>query len=113
MTTRLTILLKGLILIAVPLFFQLAFITLVSRMRDDVTRAADLTIHTKDVIAQAQSCRARLLTAHGAIQGFILTRDPSFQETLRRSFSDSPWMRSWSFMMPSSNASGRGGHPGT
>jgi signal transduction histidine kinase len=84
MTIRLTILPKGLILIAVPLFFQLAFIALVARMRADSTRAATLTIHTKDVIAQAQNCRARLLEAHGAIQGLILTRDPSFEEALKR-----------------------------
>ena len=79
MTTRLTILIKGLILIAVPLIFQLAFIALVAKMRNEGAQAEERTIHSKDVIAQAQTCRVRLLSAHGAIQGFILTRDPSFE----------------------------------
>ena len=83
MTIRLTILRKGLILIAVPLFFQLAFIALVARMRNDGAAAEEWTIHSKDVIAQAQKCRVRLLSAHGAIQGFLLTRDPLFEESLR------------------------------
>ena len=82
MTTRLTIFHKGLILIAVPLFFQLAFIGLVARMRRESSAAEVWTIHTKEVIAQAQRCRVRLLSAHGSIQGYILTRDPRFEAAL-------------------------------
>ena len=90
MTPRLTILRKGLILIAVPLFFQLAFIALVAKMRHDGAAAEEWTIHTKDVIAQAQRSRVLLLSAHGAIQGFIITRDPSFEGSLRLAASKAP-----------------------
>jgi len=82
MFTRLTILQKGLILIAVPLLFQILFIALLAKMRSDGAWAVDRTIHTKDVIAQAQTCRVTLLDAHGAIQGYIMTRDPGFAKTL-------------------------------
>lgn len=90
MYPRLTILHKGLILIAVPLLFQFVFIALLVKMRRDGTAAVDITIHTKDVIAQAQTCRVVLLTAHGAIQGYILTRDPSFAEALDESIARAP-----------------------
>ena len=82
MFSRLTILHKGLILIAVPLLFQLLFIALLDKMRNDGAKAVDWTIHTKDVIAQAQTSRVALLDAHGAIQGYIMTRDPSFASAL-------------------------------
>ena len=56
MHPRLTILQKGLILIAVPLLFQVAFIALLAKLRTDGASAVDWTIHTKDVIAQGQWC---------------------------------------------------------
>ncbi len=87
MTTRLTILIKGLILIAVPLLFQLAFIGLVAKMRSQSLAAETWTIHTKDVIAQAQKCRVRLLSALGANQGFIITQDPRFDRELTKTAS--------------------------
>ncbi len=90
MTTRLTILVKGLILIAVPLLFQLAFIGLVARMRRESVTAETWTIHTKDVIAQAQRCRVGLLSALGASQGLIITRDPRFDRLLDVSISTIP-----------------------
>jgi signal transduction histidine kinase len=90
MSTRLTILVKGLILIAIPLFFQLVFIALVAKMRLENTDAEEWTIHTKDVMAQAQRCRVRILSAHGAIQGFILTRDPSYEKSLQKLINETP-----------------------
>ena len=90
MITRLTILRKGLILIAVPLLFQLGFIALVAKMRHDGALAEYWTIHSKDVIAQAQTCRVRLLAAHGAIQGLTFTRDPSFETALDLAASKAP-----------------------
>lgn len=84
MFTRPTILAKGMILIAVPLLFQLGFIALASRMTRESTAAERWTVHTKEVIARAQTCRMRLLAAHGAIQGSIITRDPAFGDELAR-----------------------------
>ncbi len=82
---RLTIFRKGLFLIAVPLCFQVAFIGMVAATRRDNTEAERWTIHTDEVIAQAESCGYRTLLAHGAIQGYVITRDPSFRDELRRS----------------------------
>jgi signal transduction histidine kinase len=90
MFTRLTILHKGLILIAVPLLFQVVFIAVLSKMRMDGAEAVDWTIHTKDVIAQAQTSRVVLLGAHGSIQGYILTRDPSYAEALEGAIARAP-----------------------
>jgi len=70
------------ILIAVPLLFQLAFIGLVAKVRQDGAEAVGWTIHTKDVIAQAQRCRVRILAAHAAGEGYTITRDPAFEGAL-------------------------------
>ena len=90
MNPRLTILQKGLFLIAVPLLFQVVFIALLIKMRQDGASAVDWTVHTKDVIAQAQTSRVALLTAHGAIQGYIMTRDPSYTGRLERAIAVVP-----------------------
>ncbi len=84
MSSRLTIFKRGQILIAIPLFFQLIFIGIVAKIRHE-NRVAEIgSIHTKEVIAQAQRCRARILSAHGAIQGLILTGDAIFGEKLNQ-----------------------------
>jgi len=84
MIQRPTILRKGLTLISVPLLFQLGFIALVARMRAENANAVDWTIHSKDVIALTEACRVGLLSAHGAIQGYIITRDDAFAGALAR-----------------------------
>ena len=81
---RLTIFRKGLLLIAVPLCFQLAFIGLVAAMRRNNIEAERWTIHTNKVIAQAESCGYWVLSAHGANQGFFITHDFSFRGEHRR-----------------------------
>ncbi len=81
---RLTIFPKGLVLIAVPLCFQLAFIALVARMRHDNIAAERWMIHSNEVIAQAEACGYRILSTHGAVQGYIITRDPTFGAEVRR-----------------------------
>ncbi len=84
MINRLTIFRKGLFLIAVPLCFQLAFIGLVAAMRRNNIEAERWTIHTNEVIAQAESCGYWVLSAHGANQGFVITRDSLFRDEVRR-----------------------------
>ena len=86
---RLRIFQKGLVLIAVPLCFQLLFIGLVMAMRRQNIEAARWAIHSNQVIALAESCGYRILSAHGAIQGFIITRDASFGADLKRLVADS------------------------
>ena len=86
---RLTIFSKGLLLIAVPLCFQLVFIGLVATMRRNNIDAAQWAIRSNEIIAQAESCGYRILSAHGAVQGFIITKDASFGHELRRLSADS------------------------
>ena len=78
----LTILSKGMILIAVPLLFQLLFIGLVSRIRKEGSEAEMMAIHTKVVIAVTESCRTHLLSSHGAVQGATITGDRAFLDEL-------------------------------
>ncbi len=81
---RFSILKKGMILIAIPLLFQLGFIALVAGMRHAAADAESWTIHTKEVIALVEQCRSRLLAAHGAIQGYVFTGDAGFRDQLGR-----------------------------
>ena len=84
MLDRLSIFRKGLLLIAVPLCFQLAFIALVAVIRQRNTSAERWAIHSNAVIAQAEACGYRILSAHGAVQGSIITHDAIFGAEARR-----------------------------
>ena len=81
---RLSIFRKGLLLIAVPLCFQLAFIAVVAVVRQRNVTAERWTIHSNEVIAQAEACGYRILSAHGAVQGYIITQDAIFGDEVRR-----------------------------
>ena len=81
---RLTIFRKGLLLIAVPLCFQLAFIASVAAMRRNNLATEQGTVHSNEVIAQAEACGYRILSAHGAVQGYVITHDPVFGDEVRR-----------------------------
>jgi signal transduction histidine kinase len=85
MAAKLTIMQKGLILIAVPLLFQAAFIALVAVVRHQGREAERLTIHTKEVITQIPFPRLRLVAAQNASRGFVITGDPAFAEEQDRS----------------------------
>ncbi|WP_435015513.1 sensor histidine kinase [Tundrisphaera sp. TA3] len=78
MLDRLTILKKGLLLIAVPLCFQMAFITMVAVMRRNAVSAEAWMLHTKDVFVQRQALWSKMITAHGSLQGYVITRDAAF-----------------------------------
>ncbi|MDB5295852.1 MAG: histidine kinase [Phycisphaerales bacterium] len=75
---HLTIFRKGLLLIAVPLVFQFAFIGLLSRMSADSAEAARWALHTKDVIIEADAALARCVAAQAALRGYAITGDPTF-----------------------------------
>jgi signal transduction histidine kinase len=74
----LTILKKGLLLIAVPLVFQLVFIAVLDRMLSESAEVERMALHTKDVIARGDSAFGRLVWAQGAVRGFVLTGNDSF-----------------------------------
>jgi signal transduction histidine kinase/ActR/RegA family two-component response regulator len=75
MWIKLTILQKGLVLIAVPLVFQLAFFALLADMQRSNARAAIWAIHSKEVLAQTQVVLRNLLEMGTGMRGFILAAD--------------------------------------
>lgn len=71
---------KGLILVAVPLVFQLAFVLTVIRFQRDYADAQHWANHTKVVIAQAHELRTTIFDADAAIRGYIISPTPTFAE---------------------------------
>jgi two-component system CheB/CheR fusion protein len=75
MGMRLTILKKGLILIAVPLVFQLAFFGLLADMQYSNSQAVAWSIHSKEVLQQTQVVLRNLTEMGTGLRGFILAAD--------------------------------------
>jgi CHASE3 domain sensor protein len=76
MRITLNIFRKGLILISIPLLFQLAFIWLVGNMQRNTAAAQASAIHSQEVLRESQAVLKSLLDAETGIRGFILTADP-------------------------------------
>jgi signal transduction histidine kinase len=75
---NLTIVKKGLILVAIPLLAQLVFLAILFEMRQDQLQAQELAIHSKDVIAQTEGAFRVVMEARSAVRSLALTGDPSF-----------------------------------
>lgn len=75
---NLTLVKKGLILAAIPLFAQLIFLAVLFKMRHDQRQAQALAIHTKDVIAQTESAFRVVMEARSAVRSLALTGDTAF-----------------------------------
>lgn len=82
---HLTILKKGLLLIAVPLLFQLLFIGILIRVLSGAAEVERLALHTKDVLVQGELAYGEMVAAQTAIRGFILVGDPRFGDEAVRS----------------------------
>src|SRR5258705_3777723 len=104
MGANLTLFHKGLVLVSIPLLFELVFILLVSSMQNEQRDAQQLAFHSKAVLNQAQVLQRNLLDAQIAWRGYLLTGDSAFKEpylhagrevpeaaaTLKRLVSDDP-----------------------
>jgi signal transduction histidine kinase len=75
-----TIFRKGLLLIAVPLLFQLVFIGLLLRILDEGDRAERWTLHTKEVIARTEKTYGQLALVQGASRGYVLSTTRPFAD---------------------------------
>ncbi len=75
MNSNLSILKKGIILIAVPLAFELVFFALVLRTQAQVAEAQDWALHTKVVLAQVEALYRRLTEGQGALARLVMTGD--------------------------------------
>ena len=69
---------KGVVLIAIPLLLQWAFIGLFLHIREEGQEDHRWLSDTKEVIAEAGRIHRLLLEAHNDIRGFVITGDPAF-----------------------------------
>ena len=84
MPFRLTVLSRGLLLVAVSLLFQLAligYVTKISRQEQDADRRF---VHSKEILEQSERVLALVLEAQTGSQGFIITENPIFAEPFYR-----------------------------
>jgi signal transduction histidine kinase len=77
-TRRITILRKGLLVLALPLIYQALFIGLLMKRQSDHHEAQRLAVHTKDVLTQTDYVYRLLLTSQNNLRAYVLTEDPTF-----------------------------------
>ena len=70
---HLTLFRKGLLLIAVPLLFQLVFVAVLVRALAHSAEAERLALHTKRVIAEAEGAFGSLALMQAQSRGFVIT----------------------------------------
>lgn len=71
---------KGWILVAIPLLGQLVFLTVLTFSREHQEYTMQKRIHTKTVLAQAETCQRCVVEAQMHMRGYVLTQDPTFIE---------------------------------
>jgi PAS domain S-box-containing protein len=81
---------KGVVLIAIPVVFVLAFVILAAQMKRDNQRAQILSSHTSDVIGQANDLLRILVDAQSGIRGYVITDDDTFAESYYRAAQELP-----------------------
>ncbi len=75
---NLTVIKKGLILAAIPLFTQLVFLAVLFKMHRDQLHVQELAMHSKDVIAQTEAAFRVVMEGRSAVRSLALTGSPSF-----------------------------------
>jgi signal transduction histidine kinase len=75
MTNRLSIYVKGFVLVAIPLFSQAVFLATLVKIRNDQADAQRWALHATDVLAKADALSALLAETHSALRGFLITGD--------------------------------------
>jgi signal transduction histidine kinase len=90
MGTNLTILQKGLFLLAVPILFQLVFFAVLLKMEWDEQERGQLAFHTKEVIAQVETTYRYLVEANSYVRRLVIAGEdpaltPPFKDAMRKS----------------------------
>jgi CHASE3 domain sensor protein len=75
MRVRFTIFKQGMILIAIPLLFQLLFLALVGELQQRHAEAQARSLHTKEVLTQVQTVLAKLIDAETGSRGYAITQN--------------------------------------
>ncbi len=70
---RVTILRKGLMVLALPLLYQALFIGLLLKRQHDHNQAQRWAVHTKDVLIQTDTILRHVLMSQSDLRGYILT----------------------------------------
>lgn len=81
---RVTILRKGLLVLALPLLYQALFIGLLMNRQSDHNEAQRLVVHTKDVLTQTDRVYRMVLTSQNTLRAFVLSENNTFVEDLAR-----------------------------
>ncbi len=90
MGDNLSIFRKGLILVAVPLLFQLAFVGVAWKVRADAVDAQRRQTHSNEVIGRAENLRRMAAEAHASIRGYVVTADPAFLDGYEQAAAELP-----------------------
>lgn len=76
---NLTIFKKGLLLVLAPLLVQLISIGLLAQVQQRTLTAQEWSLHSKNVITQAQVLQTQLLEAQAAVRGLLLAKDTGLE----------------------------------
>jgi signal transduction histidine kinase len=79
---RVTILRKGLLVLALPLIYQALFIGLLLKRQYDHNEAQVAAVHTKDVLLQSERIQRLLILSQSNLRAFILTSNETFSNQL-------------------------------
>lgn len=79
---RVTILRKGLLVLALPLLYQALFIGLLLKRQHDHNAAQRWAAHSKDVLIQTDHVHRLLLTSQSNLRGYVLTDQKVFANTI-------------------------------
>lgn len=86
----LTIFRKGLILVAVPLLFQLVLIVGVAAMHRQLQEADQDAERSKHILLQSEAVSARFLDLEAGFRGYVLTEKAAFTESYDRAVREVP-----------------------
>jgi signal transduction histidine kinase len=81
---RVTILRKGLLVLALPLIYQALFIGLLLKRQNDLSEAQRWAMHTKDVIQETEYIFRLLVATQSNLRGYLLTGKESFPAEIAR-----------------------------
>jgi signal transduction histidine kinase len=81
---RVTILRKGLLVLALPLLYQALFIALLMKRQSDHNETQRLAVHTKNVLLQTDEVYRLLLLAQNNLRAYVLTENNAFADEALR-----------------------------
>lgn len=79
---RVTILRKGLLVLALPLLYQALFIGVLLKRQHDHNEAQRLAVHTKDVLLQTDEVYRLMILSQSTLRGYALTQNAIFATEL-------------------------------